>query len=76
MRHECARLDAAGVKFAPFREPDRGGELTAIATELVYGPRRALFRHLSLLKEDAVPGPARAPRAAEESARSERVKPI
>jgi hypothetical protein len=50
LRAACARLDAAGVRYAAFHEPDRGGELTAVASEPVCGARRAPFRRFRLLQ--------------------------
>lgn len=50
--HEYAdKLASAGVPFCRFYEPDRGNELTAIATAPVYGDERRFFRNLSLIKE-------------------------
>jgi len=43
------RLQRLGVRLRPFFEPDRANELTALATEPVYGPTRRLFRNLRLL---------------------------
>jgi hypothetical protein len=43
------RLERAGVRFRAFFEPDRGDQLTALATEPLRGPRRAFFRDYRLL---------------------------
>jgi hypothetical protein len=43
------QLQRHGVRFRAFFEPDRGDELTALATESVFGPTRRLFRGLRLL---------------------------
>ncbi len=43
------RLRAAGIRCQPFHEPDRANELTAIATEPLYGARRDLVSHFPLL---------------------------
>jgi hypothetical protein len=70
LRGACARLDGAGVKYAAFREPDRGGELTAVATEPVFGRQRALFRQFRLLQEPGAHGPRQSPRRDGDSART------
>jgi hypothetical protein len=52
------RLRRAGIACRAFAEPDRGGQLTALATEPVRGARRALFRSYQLLtgnEGEAVP---------------------
>lgn len=58
LRDVCARLERAGVRFVPFREPDRGHEMTAVATAPVYGRRgRAPLRAFQLLQDPcAAPG--------------------
>jgi len=43
------RLQQHEVRFLPFFEPDRGNELTALATEPVFDDTRRLFRNLRLL---------------------------
>lgn len=43
------RLEAAGVRYRAFYEPDLGGRLTAVATEPVNGSKRAVFRNYQLL---------------------------
>lgn len=43
------RLEAAGIRFRAFFEPDLGGQLTAAATEPVRGNQRRLFRRFQLL---------------------------
>lgn len=50
-----ARLQRHGVRLRAFFEPDRGGELTALATEPVFGPTRRLFRNLRLLSPEPCP---------------------
>ncbi|HJT78438.1 MAG TPA: hypothetical protein VJ739_14640 [Gemmataceae bacterium] len=42
-------LRRRGVSSRPFYEPDRGDELTAVATEPVFGDRRKLFRRYHCL---------------------------
>jgi hypothetical protein len=43
------------VRFRAFHEPDRGGQLTAAATEPVRGTQRLLFRGYPLLRGGAAP---------------------
>ena len=61
LRDACADLERAGVRFTSFHEPDRNGELTAIATAPVYGRRgRAPLRAFQLLQDPcAAPRPPR-----------------
>jgi hypothetical protein len=49
------RLQQRDVLFRPFFEPDRGNELTALATEPVFGDTRRLFRNLRLLSPNPSP---------------------
>lgn len=59
------RLDRLGVRFTLFREPDRGGEATALATEpLAPGRRGVLGRYSCLTRADllAAPEPEAGPR--------------
>ena len=44
------RLERLGIALRPFREPDRGGELTALATGPVRGDQRHLFRQYQCLR--------------------------
>jgi hypothetical protein len=46
---QLQRLQQQGVRLRAFFEPDRGNELTALATEPVFGTTRRLFRNLRLL---------------------------
>jgi hypothetical protein len=46
----CEYLTRHGVRHARWSEPDLGDELTAIATEAVYGECRKLFSRFSLLR--------------------------
>ena len=47
------RLDRLGIRFALFREPDRGGEATALATEPLGPDRRGtLARYPCLTRPD------------------------
>ncbi len=45
------KLEKEGVRCALFQEPDRGDEYTSLATEIVYGHRRLLFKNLQLVQE-------------------------
>lgn len=45
------KLEKAGVRCALFQEADRGDEYTSLATEIVYGDRRSLFKNLQLMQE-------------------------
>jgi hypothetical protein len=59
------RLDRRGVRFELFREPDRDGEATALATEpLAPGRRSVLARYPCLTRADllAAPEPEPGPR--------------
>jgi hypothetical protein len=42
-------LRRVGIAHRPFHEPDRGNELTALATEPVFGQRRRLLRRYRCL---------------------------
>lgn len=42
------RIQQAGIKHQAFYEPDVGDQLTAIATEPVYGSTRRFFKKYSL----------------------------
>lgn len=48
-----AKLDAAGIRFREFREPDRNNEITALATEPIYGERRQFFSQFNLLGSES-----------------------
>jgi hypothetical protein len=43
------RLHRLGISHQPFHEPDRGNELTALATGPIFGPQRRLFRRYRCL---------------------------
>jgi hypothetical protein len=51
-RLQCAAtyIQQAGINLQHFYEEDLGGELTAIATELVSGRARRIFRPFNLLQ--------------------------
>jgi hypothetical protein len=52
------RLDRLGIRFRLFREPDRSGEATALATELLGHDRsRALARYPCLTRSDLLSAP-------------------
>lgn len=44
------KLNNNGIKFRPFREADMEDQLTALATEPIFGERRKLFKNYQLLK--------------------------
>jgi len=49
--HKCiAKLEKLGIGFKPFFEADLDGQLTAIATQPVYGEQRRHFKNYQLLK--------------------------
>lgn len=50
LMRQYARLLAAGIRVQPFHEPDRNGELTAIATEPLRDGSRNHMKHLRLLE--------------------------
>ena len=43
------KLDAKGVKFSVFREPDIGDKATALATEPLHDQRRSYLKNLQLV---------------------------
>lgn len=43
------KLDKHNIKFTAFKEPDRNNEITAIATEPLFGSRRNPLKNLKLL---------------------------
>lgn len=45
------KLEKEGVRCALFQEPDIGDQYTSLATEIVYGDRRFLFKNLQLVQE-------------------------
>jgi hypothetical protein len=47
------RVARLGVRHRAFREPDIGNQLTALATEPVFGARRRCFRKYRLLGQPA-----------------------
>jgi hypothetical protein len=52
------RLQASGIRYRAFAEPDLDGQLTAIATEPVSGKQRRVFRSWQLLPDVARPADA------------------
>lgn len=54
LEREARKLEAAGIRFATFHEPDIGDELTAIATAPIAGEDRRIFRRHNLLKQKAL----------------------
>jgi hypothetical protein len=51
LKREVCRLELDGVRFAPFYEPDRDNELTAIATEPIADSAKRHFRRYNLLEQ-------------------------
>ncbi len=49
------QLGRRGVSTRPFYEPDLGDELTAVATEPIFGARRRLFRRYRCLGQPGFP---------------------
>lgn len=49
LAHQHSRIKSAGIKALPFFEPDRAGEMTALATEPLFGDKRRHMRKLRLL---------------------------
>lgn len=47
----AAKLDMFGIRYRMFIEPDRGDECTAIATEIVSGDTRNIFKNYQCVKE-------------------------
>jgi hypothetical protein len=47
------KLNENGIRCQWFIEPDMGNQVTAIATEPVYGDARRVFRNYQLLKPEA-----------------------
>lgn len=45
----CSYLERIGVKYASFREPDIGHQMTAIATEPIFENKRLHFKKFQLL---------------------------
>lgn len=59
LHRETKRLEKLGIRFACFREPDRAGELTALATEPLRGEARRPMRRYQLLEEEDMTGSPR-----------------
>jgi hypothetical protein len=49
--HCLDQLTGAGVRLCAFREPDLGGQLTALATEPIHGRKREVFRKFQRLAD-------------------------
>ena len=50
LKNAISRLQDNNVFFKEFREPDIGHQLTAVATEPIYGDDRKIFRKYQLIK--------------------------
>lgn len=46
----CEELKDKGINFKTFREPDRNNEMTALATEPLFGKEREAFKRFQLLR--------------------------
>lgn len=57
LKREVARLEHLGVQHAVWREPDRGNEITAIATCPLYGAARKPMQRYKLLEGGKERGP-------------------
>lgn len=45
-----ATLKDVGINYVEFIEPDIGDQLTAIASDVVYGEQRKIFKKFQLFK--------------------------
>ena len=45
------KLDAAGIQYRIFIEPDRNNEITALCTEIISGESRSVFKNYQCVKE-------------------------
>jgi len=52
LARSLAALSRAGIRCRAFREPDLGGQVTAVATEPVSGAARRFFRKYRLLNDN------------------------
>ena len=50
LRNAAQNLEQLGIRFTAWYEPDLDNQLTAIATECIYGEQRKHFNHFQLLK--------------------------
>ena len=50
LKKEASHLSLFGIKYKPFYEADIDNQLTAIATEPIYGKDRKHFKKFKLLK--------------------------
>jgi len=50
LRSVLNEITAQGIRASPFIEPDIGDQMTAFATEPVFGERRKVFKRFSLLR--------------------------
>ena len=58
LQKELERYQSMGIICKPFYEADLGGQLTAFATEPVFGEKRRLFKRLQLFKQPVLQGGA------------------
>ena len=50
LHRAIAHLERNGVRFRTFIEPDRGNEMTAVATEPIFEDKRKIFKKFQCLK--------------------------
>jgi len=50
LKKQTSYLSSLGIKYKPFYEVDIGNQITAIATEPIYGEDRRHFKKYNLLK--------------------------
>jgi pentose-5-phosphate-3-epimerase len=50
LKKTIEKLNRTDIQYKVFREPDIGNELTAIATEPLFGDKRKFFKKFQLLK--------------------------
>jgi hypothetical protein len=48
LKNQIKIIESCGIRCASFYEPDLGNQLTAIASEPIYGDQRKVFRKLQL----------------------------
>ena len=54
LQHAAARLEALGIQYQPFYEPDLGGQLTSLATEPLSMQRRKAMQRYRCWGESAL----------------------
>jgi len=56
LKKELERYQGMGIICKPFHEADLGGQLTAFATEPIFGENRRIFKRLQLFKQPVLQG--------------------